>query len=352
MEALLKPFFPYIAKGFFFPKDKANWIASGIASVISGSTGTRTQVLTKTQPLVQMMVSEQPYTMETYEGISKYIDAYKKDLEKIHKNPNQSYSQSFYSTLLNQGGFYEVIPMYKEYLDQYKATNDAKEKQAIANKMQEYTDRAAEQMYEKIRHSLFYKIIQAQMGEKKANEYIADIVSDTIKYAYTRAKQQSTKEQTSQIFPNEEQKPTQTQQPTQQEQPQPQQQSNSQDIGTIIKQASQTYGVPEKLIKAVIQAESSGNPNAVSPKGAVGLMQLEPSTAQELGVTDINDPQQNIMGGAKYLSYLIKKYKGDFVLALAAYNAGPNAVDKYGGVPPNGETIDYINRVADIYNNT
>jgi soluble lytic murein transglycosylase-like protein len=174
-------------------------------------------------------------------------------------------------------------------------------------------------------------------------------------YAYMRARQQSTKEQKSQIFPDEEKQQQtqtqQTQQPTQQEQPQPQQQS-SQNIGTIIKQASQTYGVPEKLIKAVIQAESSGNPDAVSPKGAVGLMQLEPSTAQELGVTDINDPQQNIMGGAKYLSYLIKKYNGDFVLALAAYNAGPNAVDQYGGVPPIEETIDYINRVADIYNNT
>jgi soluble lytic murein transglycosylase-like protein len=194
------------------------------------------------------------------------------------------------------------------------------------------------------------------MGEKNANEYIANIVANVMNYAYMRAKQQSTKDQKSQIFPNEEKQQQtqtqQTQQPTQQEQPQQQQQSNSQDVGTIIKKASQTYGVPEKLIKAVIQVESSGNPNALSPKGAVGLMQLEPSTAQELGVTDINDPQQNIMGGAKYLSYLIKKYNGDFVLALAAYNAGPNAVDKYGGVPPNGETIDYINRVADIYNNT
>jgi soluble lytic murein transglycosylase-like protein len=194
------------------------------------------------------------------------------------------------------------------------------------------------------------------MGEKNANEYIANIVANVMNYAYMRAKQQSTKDQKSQIFPNEEKQQQtqtqQTQQPTQQEQPQQQQQSNSQDVGTIIKKASQTYGVPEKLIKAVIQVESSGNPNALSPKGAVGLMQLEPSTAQELGVTDINDPQQNIMGGAKYLSYLIKKYNGDFVLALAAYNAGPNTVDQYGGVPPIEETIDYINRVADIYNNT
>jgi soluble lytic murein transglycosylase-like protein len=346
LEALLKPFFPYIAKGFFFPQDKANWIASGLASVISGGTGTRTQVLTKTQPLVQMIVSDQPYSIKTYKGISQYIDTYKKELEKIHKNPNQSYSQNFYSTLLNQGGLYEAIPMYKEYLNQYKATNDAKEKQIIANKIQEYTDRSAAQLYETIRHGLYYKIIRYQMGEKKANEYIAKIVSDTMNYAYMRARQQSTKDQKSQIFPNEEnQQPTQTQQ----QQPQPQ---SSQDIGTIIKKASHTYGVPEKLIRAVIQAESSGNPNAVSPKGAVGLMQLEPSTAQELGVTDINDPQQNIMGGAKYLSFLIKKYNGDFVLALAAYNAGPNAVDQYGGVPPIEETIDYINRVADIYNNT
>jgi hypothetical protein len=354
IEAIFKPFMPYFLKGFVFPGAYSNWVASGAASLIS-TIGVRTKAETETQPLANIMTSGQKLTPQTYEKMSKYVNHYLQKLEESKQDPTRSYEYNLYHNILNRG-FYSVIPQYKSYLNQYKSTNDAKKQQEIANRMQEYTNKTAKQMYEKMRHSLFYKIIQSQMGEKNANEYIANIVANVMNYAYMRARQQSTKDQKSQIFPDEEKQQQtqtqQTQQPIQQEQPQPQQQSNSQDIGTIIKQASQTYGVPEKLIKAVIQAESSGNPDAVSPKGAVGLMQLEPSTAQELGVTDINDPQQNIMGGAKYLSYLIKKYNGDFVLALAAYNAGPNAVDKYGGVPPNGETIDYINRVAGIYNNS
>ncbi|MGC9944983.1 MAG: lytic transglycosylase domain-containing protein [Bryobacteraceae bacterium] len=100
-----------------------------------------------------------------------------------------------------------------------------------------------------------------------------------------------------------------------------------------------------RLVHSVIQVESNYDPNAVSPKGAQGLMQLIPSTARRFGVSDIFDPADNIQGGARYLKYLLELYKGDEALALAAYNAGEGAVSRYGGVPPFPETQDYVAKV-------
>lgn len=100
--------------------------------------------------------------------------------------------------------------------------------------------------------------------------------------------------------------------------------------------------MPQALAERVLGAESSGDPHAVSKTGAQGLMQLEPGTAKEMGVTDPFDPTQNINGGIKYLGQLLKRYSGNVTLALAAFNAGPGAVDKYHGVPPYPETQAYI----------
>lgn len=115
--------------------------------------------------------------------------------------------------------------------------------------------------------------------------------------------------------------------------------------------ASETYGVPKALLEAITMQESSFNPNATSRCGAQGLMQLMPATAASLGVTNAYDPEQNIMGGSKYISQLIQEYNGDIPLALAAYNAGSNNVKKYGGVPPFKETQDYVVKVMGYYTN-
>jgi len=119
----------------------------------------------------------------------------------------------------------------------------------------------------------------------------------------------------------------------------------------IIKQAALQHGVSEGLIKAVMHTESGFNVNARSPVGAQGLMQLMPATARRFNVTNAFDAQQNIFAGAKYLSWLLKRFGGNTQMALAAYNAGEGNVDKYGGIPPFRETQDYVRRVTSRYQN-
>ncbi|WP_232522266.1 transglycosylase SLT domain-containing protein [Marinimicrobium alkaliphilum] len=117
----------------------------------------------------------------------------------------------------------------------------------------------------------------------------------------------------------------------------------------IIDQAASRHGVDPALVRAVIHAESAFRPTALSPKGAQGLMQLMPATAQELGVGDAFLPEQNIDGGVRYLARLLTQHRGDVRLATAAYNAGPGAVRRHGGVPPFAETRTYIERVGILH---
>ena len=120
------------------------------------------------------------------------------------------------------------------------------------------------------------------------------------------------------------------------------------EYDTLIDETARVYRLPPALVKAVIAAESAFDPEAVSRKGAQGLMQLMPQTAAELGVDDPLEPESNVRGGAGYLRAMIDRY-GDLSRALAAYNAGPTAVDRYGGVPPYQETRDYVDRVLTYY---
>lgn len=127
---------------------------------------------------------------------------------------------------------------------------------------------------------------------------------------------------------------------------------SSLDLESKITRYARAQGLSPRLVQAVVQVESGYNPRALSSKGAMGLMQLMPETARELGVTDAYDPDQNLRGGARYLWQQIRRFQGNLELALAAYNAGPTAVSRYGGVPPYQETRRYIAKVMSLYQNS
>lgn len=117
------------------------------------------------------------------------------------------------------------------------------------------------------------------------------------------------------------------------------------DYSSYVHKAAAKYAIEPELINAVIKAESNGNHKAISRKGALGLMQLMPSTAVDMNVSNPFNPEENIEGGTRYLRQLIEKFNGDLTLALAAYNAGPKTVEKYGSVPPISETKEYVKKI-------
>lgn len=128
--------------------------------------------------------------------------------------------------------------------------------------------------------------------------------------------------------------------------------TSSSDIIKMIQLAAKKNGVDPKLAQAIARAESDYSPNVVSSAGAVGVMQLMPETAASLGVRDIQDPRQNIDGGVQYLKQMLTTFNGDVSMAVAAYNAGPQAVKNYNGVPPYSETQAYVQKVLSYYRNS
>lgn len=126
--------------------------------------------------------------------------------------------------------------------------------------------------------------------------------------------------------------------------------SISNEFDSIIEKASLKYNIPFKLIKSIIKQESNFNPKAVSPKGAKGLMQIMPETAELLGINDVFNPEENIFGGVRYLKMLLDKFNGDYIKALAAYNAGPEIVEKYNGIPDFKETQNYVKNILNYLN--
>lgn len=118
---------------------------------------------------------------------------------------------------------------------------------------------------------------------------------------------------------------------------------------TTIRKACALYHIPPALVRAIMNAESNFDPKAMSDRGAIGLMQLMPGTADTMAVSNISDPNENIMGGVRYLRELTNKFDGDMVKVVAAYNAGPNAVIAAGGVPEIPETQDYVRKVIRLY---
>jgi len=120
-------------------------------------------------------------------------------------------------------------------------------------------------------------------------------------------------------------------------------------LEALVEQTARRHDVDVNLVRAMIRTESNNDPRAVSNKGALGLMQLMPFTARDLGVTNVFDPVQNVDGGVRYLKSLLTQFGGDLPLSLAAYNAGPGAVTRHGGIPPYRETQDYVKKIGNLY---
>lgn len=236
---------------------------------------------------------------------------------------------NFIQNLLNSGGQAQAMERYAQILARANARDAQKAQQITPNPLDTIypnTKVNNPQSFENVLKATTKSNFGTLLLDPKIKEVNAQIVKQSPQISLNQALMEATAVQANVKQP-----------------------ANKAQILNVVSQISKKHGVDEKLVQALIKQESGFNPKAKSKAGAMGLMQLMPKTARNMGVKDPYNTVQNVEGGVKYLKSMLNRYNGNVILALAAYNAGPGAVDKYSGVPPYKETQNYVRNVLANY---
>ena len=243
---------------------------------------------------------------------------------------------NFIQNLLNTGGQTQAMQRYAQIANKVNNLSPQKSQNPL-DTLYPNTAKVNSPSFEKVLQATTRSNFGTLLLDPKLKQVQANIVSQNIQQSFDT------------LNPSVQLKPNNVLQEAVAAQSNIQQPASKAQIMNVVSQISKKHGVDENLVKALIKQESGFNPKAKSKAGAMGLMQLMPSTAKNLGVKDPYNTVQNVEGGVKYLKSMLNKYNGNVILALAAYNAGPAAVDKYSGVPPYKETQNYVKNILANY---